>query len=260
VFDAASDHYELEALSFWDRIGDATVRRLQLAPRSQVLDLCSGAGASALAAARTVGPEGHVVAVDVADQLLGALSRRARDEELGNLEVRRHDATAPIGWPAPFDAVVCVFGVFFAADPTAFVRVMRDQVRRGGVVAVTTWGRSLFEPASSIFWEEVARLRPALHRAFNPWDDLVTVERVEALLSAGGLHEVGAVHERSEQRLAEPAAFWDVVLGSGLRGTVDQLDPMDAHLLCERVVGRLTAAEVTSIRTDAIYGVGSRLG
>ena len=48
-------------------------------------------------------------------------------------------ATAPIGWPAPFDAVVCVFGVFFAADPTAFVRVMRDQVRRGGVVAVTTW-------------------------------------------------------------------------------------------------------------------------
>ena len=35
---------------------------------------------------------------------------------------------------------------------------------------------------------------------------------------------------------------------------------MDAHLLCERVVGRLTAAEVTSIRTDAIYGVGSRLG
>jgi ubiquinone/menaquinone biosynthesis C-methylase UbiE len=258
VYDAASDHFQLEALSFWDRAGHDTVQRLELAQGSQVLDLCSGAGASALPAARVVGPAGHVLAVDVAERLLAAVSQRAASEGLINLEVRNADATAPVGWPTPFDAVVCVFGVFFAADPTAFVRVMASQLRPGGAVAVTTWGPSLFEPGNSIFWEEVARLRPELHRAYNPWDDLVTVGQVETLLAAGGLHQVHADLVPGEQPLDDPSAFWDVVLGSGLRGTVDQLDTEQAEHLRTTVVERLGRLGARSITTSVIFGTGTR--
>src|SRR5690349_1979412 len=46
-----------------------------------------------------------------------------------------------------FDAVVCVFGVFFAPDMTAFAAGMWRLVRPGGMLAITTWGPGLFEPA-----------------------------------------------------------------------------------------------------------------
>ena len=73
-----------------------------------------------------------------------------------------------------FDAVVCVFGVFFAADMAAFVAEMRRLVRPGGTLAITTWGPDWCEPASSAFWESVRELDPSLFRAFNPWDEITT--------------------------------------------------------------------------------------
>ncbi len=61
TYGAAADHYSLPSLSFWDRFGAATVARLPLAPGHRVLDVCCGAGASALPAARAVGAAGQVL-------------------------------------------------------------------------------------------------------------------------------------------------------------------------------------------------------
>src|SRR6516225_9248396 len=59
TYGAAADHYTKAALSFWDRFGSATVSRLPLAAGDAVLDLCCGAGASAIPAAHEVGPAGR---------------------------------------------------------------------------------------------------------------------------------------------------------------------------------------------------------
>src|SRR6516225_8468974 len=104
------------ALGFWDRFGAATVRRLGLAAGDRVLDLCCGAGASAIVAAHVVGGAGRVLGVDVAVPLLDLARARAVREDLANTEFRYGDAMAT-GLPAgSFDAVVCVFGLFFAPD------------------------------------------------------------------------------------------------------------------------------------------------
>jgi ubiquinone/menaquinone biosynthesis C-methylase UbiE len=66
AYGSAADHYTLPALGFWDRFGAATVSRLRLAPGQVVLDLCCGAGASAIPAAHAVAPHGSVLAVDIA--------------------------------------------------------------------------------------------------------------------------------------------------------------------------------------------------
>ncbi|MCE3555480.1 hypothetical protein LWC33_29040 [Pseudonocardia sp. RS11V-5] len=42
-------------------------------------------------------------------------------------------------------------------------------------------------------------------------------------------------------RLVEPAAFWDIVLGSGYRVTVDQLGPDRAERVRESVIGQPSA-------------------
>src|SRR6516225_3984534 len=116
----AADHYTKAALSFWDRFGSATVARLPLAAGDAVLDLCCGTGASAIPSARAVGPGGRVIGVDLAEPMLELARARAAREGLANIEFRRGDATRT-GLPdAGFDAVVCVFGVFFAPDMAAF--------------------------------------------------------------------------------------------------------------------------------------------
>ena len=75
AYNAASDHFDDEPLAFWARLGGSTVNRLTLPSGATVLDVGCGTGASAIPAARVVGPTGRVVGVDLADRLLD----RARD-------------------------------------------------------------------------------------------------------------------------------------------------------------------------------------
>jgi len=98
TYGAAADHFDDPALGFWDRYGAATVARLPLAPGQRVLDLCCGSGASAVPAARAVGPSGQVTGVDVAEPLLALARDRAAG--LPQAEFRLGDATST-GLPAP---------------------------------------------------------------------------------------------------------------------------------------------------------------
>jgi len=157
TYGSAADHFDRPALGFWDRFGATTVARLSLAPGHEVADLCCGAGASALPAARAVAPGGRVLAIDVAAPLLELARVRAARDGVHNVEFRLGDATSTGLADASFDVVLSVFGVFFAADMPGFVREMWRLVRPGGTLAVTTWGPDLFEPGTSVFWEEVGR-------------------------------------------------------------------------------------------------------
>ena len=258
TYSSAADHYRAPALGFWDRLGGETVRRLALSRGDAVLDMCCGAGASALPAARTVGPDGRVVGVDVAAPLLQIARARADDEGLGQAEFRCADAMNA-GLPeATFDAAICVFGVFFAADMVAFVREMTRLTRSGGTVAVTTWGPGLFEPANTVFWDAVRVQQPELHKAYNPWDDLTSPAAVTDLLEAAGLVDIEVEAVASDHPLPTPEDFWDVVLGSGYRATVDALSPTGRIAVRRSVLESLRAEAVDSIRTDVVFGVGRR--
>lgn len=258
AYGAAADHYLRPALGFWDRFGAATASRLPLEPGGQVLDLCCGAGASAIPAARAVGPTGHVVAVDVAAPLLDAARARAADEGLANIEFRLRDARST-GLPdASFDAVICVFGVFFAANMEAFTAEMWRLVRPGGSLALTTWGAGLFEPADRLFWDAVGELSPALYKAFNPWDEITTPTRLAGLFNRAGIDAVEVEAVPGQHRLDDPTDFWHIVLGSGYRATVEALEPEQRTLLRSTVLARLRGEAITTVRTDVVYGVAVR--
>jgi ubiquinone/menaquinone biosynthesis C-methylase UbiE len=258
AYGAAADHYLLPALGFWDRFGAATVARLPLLPGDEVLDLCCGAGASAIPAARTVTTAGRVVAVDVAQPLLEAAKARAANEGLANLDFRLCDARST-GLPdASFDAVICVFGVFFARDVETFVAEMWRLVRPGGTLAITTWGEALFEPADRLFWETVAELSPTLYKSFHPWDEITTPERLVGLFNRAGIDKVMVEAIRGSHPLADPEDFWHIALGTGYRATVDALEPDQRRVLHSKLLTRLGEQGIDEVRTDVVYGVARR--
>jgi ubiquinone/menaquinone biosynthesis C-methylase UbiE len=254
TYGAAADHYGLATLDFWNRFGAATVTRLDLAAGDRVIDLCCGAGASAIAAAHVVGAAGRVLGVDVAVPLLDLARVRAAREGLVNIEFLHGDATAT-GLPdGCFDAVVCVFGVFFASHMAAFVAEMRRLARPGGVLAVTTWGPGLFEPANSLFWEAVREAEPSLFKAYNPWDEITTPQALAGLFARAGVPDPAVAAVPGQHHLDRPDQFWDVVLGSGYRATVDALGPQQRDRVRERLLGELRARNVTALRTDVVFG------
>ncbi len=162
-YNAAADWYDDPANSFWDRFGRRTVERLALKRGARVLDVYCGSGASAIPAAERVGAEGFVLGVDLAENLLARARAKAERRGLTHTEFRAGDMLDLKREP-DFDAVICVFGIFFVADMSGAVGELWQLVRPGGVLAITTWGPRFFEPASTIFWNAVRHVRPDLYK------------------------------------------------------------------------------------------------
>ena len=256
TYDAAADHYDDPALGFWSRVGSRTVERLALPPGAAILDVPCGSGASALPAARAVGAHGSVLAVDLSAALLARARAKAAGEGLENLTFRVADMRA-LGEPdGAFDAVVCVFGIFFVDDMPALARELWRMVRRGGTLAVTTWGAGGLEPLAGVFWDAVGDVRRDLKRGFNPWDTLVTVELVSELFRAAGIEGATAELEPGEQPVRGPDDWWSIVLGTGFRGTVDALDRRGREHVEQRV--RTELAGVSAMQAPAIFATARR--
>src|SRR3954454_8377524 len=91
TYSAAADHYESPPLAFWNYFGERTVQRAAMPPDAIVLDVCCGAGGSALPAARAVAPGGRVIGIDLAAGLLALARAKAARQGLANAEFRHAD-------------------------------------------------------------------------------------------------------------------------------------------------------------------------
>ena len=148
TYNAAAEHFDDPPLSFWEHFGTRTVEVAGIGPGHDVLDVCCGTGASALAAAERSGPGGRVVGVDFADELLELA--RSKTELLGltNLTFTSGDMTNLQLPSEAFDFVVCVFGIFFAPDMPSALAGLWDKVKPGGALTITVWGRGSSNPAT----------------------------------------------------------------------------------------------------------------
>ena len=258
TYNAAADAYDDPANSFWGRFGRRTVERLELPAGARVLDVCCGSGASALPAAEHVGPAGHVLGVDLAAELLALARRKAAARGLANVEFRAGDMLA-LGLPeGHFDAVVCVFGIFFVPDVPAAVRALWRVVRPGGRLAVTTWGPRFFEPANTAFWDSVRAERPDLYKGFNPWDRICDPTALEAVLREGGVDGAEIVAEPGEHAVASPEAWWAAVLGSGYRGTLEQLDPESRERVRRANLEYVHRTGIRAVEANVVYAIATK--
>jgi ubiquinone/menaquinone biosynthesis C-methylase UbiE len=258
TYDAAADSYDHPANSFWERYGRRTVERLGLTPGASVLDACCGSGASAIPAAESVGRSGSVLGVDLAERLLELGRTKARARGLTNVEFRNADILE-LGLPdAGFDAVVCVFGIFFVPDMAAAVQALWRRVRPGGRLAVTTWGPRFLELANTAFWESVRAVEPSLYKGFNPWDRISEPEAVRSLLAEAGVPECAAVAESGSQPLRSADDWWPMVLGTGYRGTVEQLAPAARERVRQDCLRFIEANGVRSVEANVVYAQATR--
>jgi len=128
-------------LSRW--LGPATETMLDMAGvtrNSRVLDIAAGAGEQSLAAARRVGPSGHVLATDISPVILEYAAAAARLAGLDNVATYAIDGERLDELDAgPFDAVISRVGLIYFPDQQKALRGMRAKLRDGGKVAAMVY-------------------------------------------------------------------------------------------------------------------------
>ena len=90
--------------------------------------------------------------------------------------------------------------------------------------------------------------------------EITTEAALADLLSRGGVEHPSVTAVPGQHHLDNPDEFWDVVLGSGYRATVDALSPGKRELLRGRVVSELRSGGITALRTDVLFGTVQRPG
>ena len=122
-----------------------------------MLDVATGLGEPALAAAAVVGAAGHVTATDISAEMLRIASERAAESGLTNLDFVEQDAET-IDFPdGSFDAVLCRFALMFLADPLSAIDRMRTVLKEGGFLVSTFFGPPERVPLASVTMEVIAR-------------------------------------------------------------------------------------------------------
>jgi ubiquinone/menaquinone biosynthesis C-methylase UbiE len=258
TYNSAADVYDDPANSFWERFGRRTVERLRLRNGANVLDVCCGSGASALPAAAIVGPTGSVLGVDLADRLLDNARAKAKARGLLNVHFRVGDMLDLRLPDDQFDAVVCVFGIFFVPEMPLALRSLWKRVRPGGKLAITTWGPRFFEPATSAFWSSIQKERPDLYKGFNPWDRICDPESLGALFAEAGIANPVIAAESDRHPISSPEDWWAAVLGSGYRGTLDQLDATARERVRAANFEFIRNSGTKSVEANVVYAIAER--
>lgn len=258
TYNAAADFFDASPLGFWDYFGRRTIELASLPSGSRVLDVCCGSGASALPAAEAVGSNGNVIGIDLAGQLLNLARTKAKQRRLTNVEFEMGDMLSMRFPPATFDAVVCVFGIFFVPDMAKAAHELWNRIRPGGKLAVTTWASNFCKPASDAFWCSIKNIRPDLHKAFNPWDRIDSPASLRGVFDQAGIASPTITREDRLHPMKSADDWWAIVLGSGYRGTIEQLNPAEREKVKEANLTFIRDENISAVETNVLYALATK--
>jgi SAM-dependent methyltransferase len=118
--------------------------RLSLQSAQRVVDLGCGTGGTTLELASRVGPDGAVLGVDIAPEMLVHARQRVERAGANNVEFLVTDVQSGDLGEGRFDAAYSRFGVMFFSNPIAALSNVHRALRGGGVLSFACW-QSVFE-------------------------------------------------------------------------------------------------------------------
>jgi SAM-dependent methyltransferase len=121
-------------------VSDRMMELADIQPGQRVLDVATGPGEPAFTAARRVGPSGHVIATDLAPQMLALGREWAAALGLQNIDFREMDAEAPDLPENSFEIVLCRFGLMYLPNPQVALERLHQLLVPDGRLVAAVWG------------------------------------------------------------------------------------------------------------------------
>ena len=179
----------------------------------RIVDIGCGCGATSIALAGRVAPNGFVLGVDISAPMLERARQLAR--KALPLDFVQADATVYPFEAGSFDLLVSRFGVMFFADPVLSFANLRKALRTKGRVVFACWREPKENPWMMAPLQAVYRHVPRLPQV-GPEDPgpfaFASAERVKRILREAGYTDVAT--EACEVAL-------DIAIGRGLDAAAD---------------------------------------
>jgi len=135
--DGISIKMKSDVENWLDGEGARFLERIGLKPGDRVLDFGCGSGHYTIPAARVVGAEGRVFALDREGEVLGKLGQAARDEGFANIEVGQTTGGWKIGFPdRSFDAILAYDVLHYLEERELLFREFLRVLKREGFLSV----------------------------------------------------------------------------------------------------------------------------
>jgi SAM-dependent methyltransferase len=221
-------------------IKDGLLDRAALKVGERVLDLGCGSGALSLDAADQVGPDGSVIAFDIAEAFVSRVTERARDQ--AHVKPVQGDAQRYNFSGANCDAVISLFGTMFFDDPKSAFANLGTALSTGGRIVFVTWAGPQHNPWFSVPGRALAEALPDMPKpdpsAPGPMA-FANIEMVTNLLTEIGFSEVTA--EEVDTHLTPIGAAADItamMLAIGpFRGAVSRFGNPAAESVILETIG-----------------------
>lgn len=216
--------------------GMDTLVALQIKPGERLLDLATGTGGVAIAAASR-GVE--VVAVDWSAGMVAYLAARAKDEAVDGVTARVMDGQNLELPAAHFDAACSVFGIMFFPDHRAGFAELYRVLKPGGRVGVAVW-QNPFRMEHLAIWERVAHaFEPGVPGLVRPpaWMLMESSEGLRQEMELAGFQDVSVVPMTHKWDV--PSAQWFIENFDASQAYSDRLGHVSRDQVREAVLLQL---------------------
>ncbi|MEP6480180.1 MAG: methyltransferase domain-containing protein [Rhodoglobus sp.] len=224
-----------------------------------VLDVASGTGVVARAAATTVGQRGRVIANDISALMLANVAH-GFDLDGAPIAVTAGSATELRLPDASVDVVLCQQGLQFIADPDAAVAEMFRVLRPGGVVAIESWAAGArLDPLDT--YADALRTNGVQTRSHRPIsNDSVKVTEADVAAALKSFLDVAVLTERVPVRWPTVADEVAGIFGTPFGPLVDALDAERRAAVLESVRTALGDSHGDAVEhvTVSVMGRGIR--
>lgn len=259
LFGRVSATYDQIGPQFFSYFGRKLAEFAGIEAGMHILDIASGRGAVAFAAAEQVGSAGSVSATDISQGMIASLEAEIGKHGVGNLTVRLMDAENLDFPDAAFNAVTCGFGIFFFPDSMRAAAEFRRVLKPGGVVAISTWQwdderwawldelNRKYSPAPETMAQPSSNLTPP---GFDKADGLHT------FFMDAGFTDIVVEADTAEFFYRDAEEWWAVQWSLGARMFLEQLSPEALDAMQQEAFRRLaemTTPEGIPHRMGALY-------
>ena len=213
VFNLVAAGYDRPELCFFPFCADRLIARLNPLPGTKLLDVATGTGVVALAAAQAVGDQGRVMAIDLAEAMLDRLQEKIVKFGVRNIDLHVMDAGSLEFRRDYFDYVACSFGIFLLPDMTVGLREWARVLKPGGRVMFTAFGPQAFHPMMERLFARLVQhgVMSKDEVSTNAARRLAEPDRCRELLREAGLGQIELTTEQFGYHLKDETQWWDVL-------------------------------------------------